>query len=52
MSILELLTLVLADPLLGTEYVLPNFWFHVVTAYDILRKEGVPVGKMDFLGSV
>ncbi|MBY8978457.1 DUF1993 domain-containing protein, partial [Rhodobacteraceae bacterium NNCM2] len=28
----------------------PNFYFHVVTAYDILRKEGVPVGKFDFLG--
>lgn len=29
---------------------LPNFFFHVTTAYDILRKEGVPVGKMDFIG--
>lgn len=29
---------------------LPNFFFHVTTAYDILRKEGVPVGKLDFLG--
>ena len=29
---------------------LPNFFFHVTTAYGILRKEGVPVGKMDFLG--
>ncbi|TEY36162.1 hypothetical protein BOTCAL_0564g00070 [Botryotinia calthae] len=28
----------------------PNFYFHVVTAYDILRKEGVPLGKFDFLG--
>ncbi|KAM0147511.1 hypothetical protein ACHAPG_010536 [Botrytis cinerea] len=28
----------------------PNFYFHVVTAYNILRKEGVPVGKFDFLG--
>lgn len=31
---------------------LPNFYFHATTAYDILRKEGVPVGKMDFLGSM
>lgn len=29
---------------------LPNFFFHVTTAYDILRSEGVPVGKLDFLG--
>jgi hypothetical protein len=29
---------------------LPNFFFHVTTAYNILRKEGVPVGKLDFLG--
>ena len=29
---------------------LPNFYFHAATAYDILRKEGVPLGKMDFLG--
>jgi hypothetical protein len=31
-------------------WVLPNFYFHVVTAYDILRHNGVDVGKMDFLG--
>jgi uncharacterized protein len=30
---------------------LPNFYFHAVTAYDILRHNGVPVGKRDFLGS-
>jgi hypothetical protein len=38
----------------GAEYVfqfgLANFYFHIVTAYDILRHLGVPVGKMDFLG--
>ncbi|KAK3584223.1 hypothetical protein CHS0354_035304 [Potamilus streckersoni] len=28
---------------------LPNFFFHLVTAYDILRNNGVPVGKMDYL---
>ena len=28
---------------------LPNFFFHVTTAYGLLRKEGVPLGKMDFL---
>jgi hypothetical protein len=31
-------------------FVLPNFYFHVTTAYDILRHNGVPLGKMDFLG--
>jgi uncharacterized protein len=29
---------------------LPNFFFHVTTAYDILRHKGVGVGKQDFLG--
>ncbi|HWE45061.1 MAG TPA: DUF1993 domain-containing protein [Caulobacteraceae bacterium] len=28
---------------------LPNFWFHVTTAYAILRHNGVEVGKRDFL---
>jgi hypothetical protein len=31
-------------------FVLPNLYFHVVTAYDILRHSGVELGKMDFLG--
>ena len=33
-------------------FVLPNFYFHQLTAYAILRQMGVPVGKLDFLGSV
>jgi hypothetical protein len=32
-------------------WVLPNVIFHVTTAYDILRQNGVPVGKRDFLGA-
>ncbi len=28
---------------------LPNFYFHLVMAYGLLRKEGAPIGKMDFL---
>ena len=32
-------------------FALPNLSFHVVTAYDILRHVGVPVGKMDYLGT-
>ncbi|MGF1534932.1 MAG: DUF1993 family protein [Elainellaceae cyanobacterium] len=31
-------------------FVLPNLYFHVTTAYDILRHNGVEVGKRDFLG--
>ena len=31
-------------------FALPNFYFHVTTAYDVLRHNGVEVGKMDFLG--
>ncbi len=33
-----------------TGFALPNFMFHVTTAYAILRHNGVPLGKMDFLG--
>lgn len=33
-----------------TEYLLPNFYFHVTTAYAIIRKNGVAIGKSDFLG--
>ena len=31
-------------------WVLPNFYFHVATAYNLLRHGGVEIGKMDFLG--
>ncbi len=31
-------------------FILPNVYFHVTTAYDILRHNGVELGKMDFLG--
>lgn len=31
---------------------LPNFYFHAVTAYDILRMRGVPLGKRDFEGQL
>jgi hypothetical protein len=30
--------------------VIPNVFFHVTTAYDILRHNGVELGKHDFLG--
>jgi uncharacterized protein len=32
--------------------VLPNFFFHATTAYDILRHSGVELGKRDFIGKV
>lgn len=31
-------------------YAIPNFMFHVVTAYDILRNAGYDIGKTDFMG--
>lgn len=38
----------------GTEFLrtwaLPNFYFHITTAYNLLRHNGVPVGKMDYMG--
>jgi len=40
----------------GTEYLIqhaiPNIFFHVTTAYSILRHNGVEVGKKDFLGEM
>lgn len=35
----------------ATAFVMPNVYFHVMTTYTILRKEGVPLGKRDYLGS-
>ncbi|AUX25059.1 hypothetical protein SOCEGT47_056020 [Sorangium cellulosum] len=32
------------------EWVLPNFYFHVTTAYAILRHNGLDIGKLDYLG--
>jgi hypothetical protein len=32
-------------------FVLPNFYFHVTTAYAILRHNGLAIGKMDFIGN-
>lgn len=41
-------------PMSGLDYLtqraLPNFFFHVTTAYAILREAGVPIGKRDFIG--
>lgn len=35
-----------------TEYLMPNFFFHITTAYAILRKNGVNVGKTDYMGAL
>lgn len=35
-----------------TQWVLPNVFFHVTTAYNILRHNGVELGKKDFLGEI
>ena len=34
------------------EYALPNFFFHVTTAYAILRKHGATIGKADYMGGL
>ena len=33
-------------------FVLPNIYFHSATAYDILRHNGVKIGKQDFIGAI
>ena len=33
-------------------WAIPNFYFHATTAYNLLRHNGVPIGKFDFLGKV
>jgi hypothetical protein len=33
-------------------YGLPQFFFHVTTAYDILRSKGIDIGKRDYMGSI
>ncbi len=34
-----------------TQYALPQFYFHVTTAYTILRHNGVELGKRDYMGA-
>jgi hypothetical protein len=34
------------------DYALPNFYFHMVTAYAILRYQGMPLGKSDYIGGL
>ncbi len=34
------------------QFLLPNFFFHIATAHDILRHNGVKIGKRDYLGQI
>ena len=45
-------TLVLKGEPYLKHFVLPNFYFHMTTAYALLRHNGVDLGKMDFLGAL
>jgi hypothetical protein len=36
----------------ATEYAIPNFFFHAATAHGILRKNGIAIGKTDFITSL
>ena len=33
-----------------TQFALPNFYFHLTTAYGLLRHKGIQIGKLDYLG--
>ncbi|MCA9374378.1 DUF1993 domain-containing protein [Candidatus Peregrinibacteria bacterium] len=35
-----------------TEYLLPNFFFHITTAYSIMRQNGIELGKTDYIGGL
>lgn len=36
----------------ATQHAIPNIYFHITTAYSILRHNGIPVGKKDYLGEM
>ena len=35
-----------------TSFMMPNFFFHMTTAYNLLRQKGVPIGKREYLGAM
>lgn len=47
---LPTLTLRFTGASYARDFGLPNFFFHVVTAYGIMRHKGAPLGKLDYLG--
>jgi len=47
---LKFLNAVMTGDVFVLQFLLPNFFFHITTAHDILRHNGVKVGKRDYLG--
>lgn len=45
-------TVEFAGPVYLNHFVLPNFYFHITTAYNILRSNGLPLGKFVFIGNM
>jgi hypothetical protein len=45
------MTMTMSGQQFFTSFNAPNFYFHVTTAHDILRHNGVEIGKRDFLGA-
>jgi len=45
-------TIPFRGPIYLHHFFLPNFYFHISTAYNILRNNGVKLGKMDFMGNI
>ncbi len=39
-------------PNFAQTFSMPNFYFHATTTYSLLRMKGVPLGKIDFIGSL
>ena len=51
----DLIMLVVPSPAVGDyarELAMPNLYFHLTTAYAILRHNGVPLGKLDYIGGI
>jgi uncharacterized protein len=42
----------MTGPDYAREYVIPNFYFHLTTAYGLIRKRGVAIGKADFMNGL
>jgi hypothetical protein len=49
---LKFLNAVMSADTFVLQFLLPNFFFHVTTAHDILRHNGVKIGKRDYLGQI
>jgi hypothetical protein len=45
-------TLEFRGPVYLNHFFLPNFFFHLTTVYNILRHNGVPLGKLDYIGVI